>query len=412
MSTLSRALAIGASILAVAAGCTSGDAGMEEATASPEQTEQTQQTQAPLSNVMTIWATEQVAESIEAVADQFHADTEIRVDVVIKEFGTMRQEVIEALSTNSGPDIFVGAHDWTGALVNSGAVAPLDQNSAYEGLRANALSAFSFDNALYGIPFGVENVALVCNSQLVPEQPANWEALTDVGFEIAMGRTAGDPYHMFYLQSSFGANIFGQNPDGSYLTDLAMAGEEGLAFANWLAENGDLFSFMDFGTVLSSMESEELACWITGPWAWPSLVDSLGEEKLAIYNLPAPGANQPRPFLDALGFFFSSSARDTFYANVLFQQYLASEAAQRDIYEISGRIPAHKAVIELASDNKKISGFARAGLDALPRPNIQEMDLVWSPLGNAQAAILTGQADPETAWRTMIEQIQSQIPVQ
>ena len=131
-----------------------------------------------------------------------------------------------------------------------------------------------------------------------------------------------------------------------------------------------------------------------------------------IYYLPAPSANQPRPFLVALGFFFSSSARDTFYANVFFQEYLASEAAQRDIYEISGRIPAHKAVIELASDNKKISGFARAGLDALPRPNIQEMDLVWSPLGNAQAAILTGQADPETAWRTMIEQIQSQIPVQ
>lgn len=409
MSTLTKAIAIGASILAVAAGCTSGDVGLEEATVSPEQTEQRQPTRAPVSNVLTIWATEQVAESIEAVADQFRADTEIRVEVVIKDFGAMRQEVTEALSTNSGPDIFVGSHDWTGALVSSGAVAPLDQSSAFDGLRPNALSAFSFDNALYGIPFGVENVALVCNSQLVPEQPANWEALTDAGFEIAMGRTAGEPYHMFYLQSSFGANIFSQNPDGSYQTDLAMAGDEGFAFANWLAENGELFSFMDYGTVLGSMAREELACWITGPWAWQSLVDALGEESLAIYDLPAPGANQPRPFLDALGFFFSSSARDPFYANVFFQEYLASEAAQRDIYEISGRIPAHNSVIEIASDNKKISGFARAGLGALPRPNIQEMDLVWSPLGSAQAAIMTGQVDPETAWKEMIEQIQTQI---
>ena len=406
MRLLTKRFAIGATLLFAISGCSSSEPEPEALLPSAQQEEQTE---APISSTMTLWVTAQVAASLTAVAEQFEADTGVRIEIVTKDFGSMREALTDAAASDSGPDIFVGSHDWTGPLVSSGLISQLEPSAAYQDIRANALSAFAFDNALYGIPFGVENVALVCNTQLVPEQPANWEEVVAAGFEIAMGKTSGEPYHMFYLQSSFGANIFDQNPDGSYLPELAMAGDEGLAFANWLSVNRDLFSFMDYGEVLTSMANEELACWITGPWAWQSLADSLGEENLSIYDLPAPGANKPRGFLDAFGFFVSSSAKDPYFVNKFFREYLASEAAQTDIYETTGRIPAHTAVIKTANGNKKVSGFARAGVDALPRPNIQEMDLVWSPLGSAQAAILTGDVNPEVEWRNMIEQIESQI---
>ena len=59
--------------------------------------------------------TSQVAKSLEGVAAQFEADTGIAVELVIKDFGSIRDEAITAIPTGEGPDLLVGAHDWTGA---------------------------------------------------------------------------------------------------------------------------------------------------------------------------------------------------------------------------------------------------------------------------------------------------------
>lgn len=368
-------------------------------------------TQVPLSDEITIWVTKEIADSLVAVSEQFELDTGISVNLVIKDFGSMRQEVAASSLSESAPDLFVGSHDWTGTLAQSGAINPLEVTSAFDSFRANALSAFAFENSLFGIPFAVENIGLVCNSQLVPNQPETWQELEAVGFEIAMSRGAGDPYHLYFLQSAFGAEIFERNADGSYLPELAMAGPEGAAFASWLSANRDLLDFLDYSAVVDAMTSQQLACWITGPWAWQALSESIGEENLEVYDLPSPGEFKPTQFLDALGFFMSSSAKDPYYVNRFLREYLASEAAQIDIYETTGRIPAHQEVVEFAESNKKVMSFSRAGIDATPRPNIPEMDYVWSPLGNAQGAILNGVANPEQVWLEMISAIQAQISV-
>ena len=368
-------------------------------------------TQVPLSDEITIWVTKEIADSLVAVSEQFELDTGISVNLVIKDFGSMRQEVAASSLSESAPDLFVGSHDWTGPLAQSGAINPLEVTSAFDSFRANALSAFAFENSLFGIPFAVENIGLVCNSQLVPNQPETWQELEAVGFEIAMSRGAGDPYHLYFLQSAFGAEIFERNADGSYLPELAMAGPEGAAFASWLSANRDLLDFLDYSAVVDAMTSQQLACWITGPWAWQALSESIGEENLEVYDLPSPGEFKPTQFLDALGFFMSSSAKDPHYVNRFLREYLASEAAQIDIYETTGRIPAHQEVVEFAESNKKVMSFSRAGIDATPRPNIPEMDYVWSPLANAQGAILNGVANPEQVWLEMISAIQAQISV-
>lgn len=406
----SKALGLGATLTLMLAivGCTPVETQPRQVVTAASQPAPTQ---VPLSDEITMWVTKEIADSLVAVAEQFELDTGIAVNLVVKEFGSMRQEVAESSLSESAPDLFVGSHYWTGPLAQSGAISRLEATAAYESFRANALSAFAFENSLYGIPFAVENIGLLCNSQLVPSQPETWQELEAVGFEIAMSRGAGEPYHLYFLQSAFGAEIFERNPDGSYLPELAMAGPEGATFANWLSANRDLFDFMDYSAVLDAMTSQELACWITGPWAWQALSERLGEENLTVYDLPSPGELKPSQFLDALGFFMSSSAKDPYYVNKFLSEYLASESAQTDIYETTGRMPAHQQVVEFADSNKMVSSFSKAGIGATPRPNISEMDYVWSPLGSAQGAILNGVANPEQAWLEMISAIQTQISV-
>jgi len=411
LKTTKRSLFAVGAVAAVSALVLSGCAAEE---AEPTATATATQSEAPAEDTpdietLTVWADDMVAKSLEGVAAQFEADTGIAVELVIKDFGSIRDEAITAIPTGEGPDILAGAHDWTGQLVAAGVVAPVELGAALGDFRENAVSAFSYDGALYGLPFGVENIALVCNSSLVPSQPATWDEVVAAGVEVAMGEDSGDPYHMYYIQTSFGAPVFVQNADGSYTSELGMGGEGGFAFADWLAANGDTFSFKDYGTVEAEMKSGELACWITGPWAAPSIAEGLGEDGYAIYSLPSVGGETASQFMGARGFYVSSQTDDPLYVNKFLGEYIGSEAAQTEIYEIGGRIPAHKGAFEAASADKITAGFGAAGANAAPMPSIPEMGSVWASWGSTEAAIMTGKISAAEGWQKMIDEINAAI---
>ena len=389
----------------VLSGCAAETATTPTETASETPTEAT-----PATSSLVVWVDDLVAKSLEGVAAQFEADTGIAVELVIKDFGSIRDEAITAIPSGEGPDIIAGAHDWTGQLVAAGVVAPVELGAALGDFRENAISAFSYDGALYGLPFGVENIALICNSAKMPAQPSTWEEVTAAGVEIAMGADSGDPYHMYYIQTSFGAPVFNQNADGSYTSELGMGTEGGFEFAEWLATEGaKTFSFKDYGTVEAEVKDGSQACWITGPWAAPSIAEGLGEDGYSIYSLPSVGGETPVQFLGARGFYVSSQTKDPLYVNKFLSEYIASEAAQVEIYQIGGRIPAHKGALAVAANDKITQGFGAAGANAQPMPSIPEMGSVWASWGSTQAAIMQGKVNPREGWQKMLDEINAAI---
>lgn len=410
LKTTKRSLFAVGSIAAASALVLSGCAAEESApTSAPTQSE-APATETPAIETLTVWVDDLVAKSLEGVAAQFEADTGIAVELVIKDFGSIRDEAITAIPTGEGPDILAGAHDWTGQLVAAGVIAPIELGAALGDFRENAISAFSYDGALYGMPFGVENIGLVCNSALMPEQPTTWDQVAAAGVEIAMGADSGDPYHFYYIQTSFGAPVFVQNSDGSYTSELGMGGEGGFEFAEWLAANGDTFSFKDYGTVEAEMKAGDLACWITGPWAAPGIAEALGEDGYAIYSLPSVGGQPASQFLGARGFYVSSQTDDPLYVNKFLSEYIGSEAAQIEIFEIGGRIPAHEgALAAVPADNKIVAGFGAVGANAAPMPSIPEMGSVWASWGSTQAAIMQGKVNAREGWQKMIDEINAAI---
>jgi arabinogalactan oligomer/maltooligosaccharide transport system substrate-binding protein len=188
-----------------------------------------------------------------------------------------------------------------------------------------------------------------------------------------------------------------------------MGGAGGFEFAEWLAANGDVFSFKDYGTVEAEMKAGELACWITGPWAAPGIAEALGEDGYEIYSLPSVGGQPASQFLGARGFYVSAQTDDPLYVNKFLSEYIASEAAQTEIYEIGGRIPAHKASLAAAAGDKIVAGFGAAGVNAAPMPSIPEMGSVWASWGSTEAAIMTGTISAAEGWQKMIDEINAAI---
>lgn len=402
--------AVAAASALVLAGCAAAEEEATPDTSTDTSTETETETETSVENLV-MWVDTDLAASLEGVVADFEADTGVTIEIVTKEFGNIRDEAITAIPTGEGPDIMAGAHDWTGQLVSAGVIAPIELGAIRDDFVENSIAAFSYDGALYGMPFAVENIALVCNSELVPTAPTTWDEVVDNGVQIALNPDTGDPFHMYPLQTSFGATVFEQNEDGSYKPELGMDNEAGLEFAQWLYDEGSQVFNVNNGydIVMEQITSGELACWITGPWAVASIRDALGEDGFNIYDIPSVGGQPAAPFLGARGLFVSAQTEDPLFVQKFITEYIGTAEVQNEIYAVGARIPAHKEALAAASGDKVTSGFGAAGVLAQPMPSIPEMNSVWSAWGSTQAALLQQAGDPEELWNKMNADIMAAI---
>ena len=180
-----------------------------------------------------IWADDTRQAVVEEIADTFAEENGITVAVQELEFGQIREQLSLAAPAGDGPDIVIGAHDWLGELVTNGVLEPLDLSGIADGFQEVAVEAFTYDGQTYGLPYAVENIALVRNTDLVPEAPATFEEMVQMatdykaqnaddptyqGLALQVG-PEGDGYHYQPILSAFGGYIFAQNEDGTFNPD-------------------------------------------------------------------------------------------------------------------------------------------------------------------------------------------------
>ncbi len=231
---------------------------------------------------LTIWADEVRAPVLEKIATAFTDTTGVKVVVVQKGFGDLRNDFKVAAPTGSGPDILLGSHDWIGEFNASGLLAPVELGPNAANFAPNSVTAFTYtDGKLYGMPQATENIALYYNTDLVPTPPTTFDELVTMSKAIQeagtkygfLFQTAGDPYHFYPIQTAFGGYIFGKNADGSYnAEDLGLNSEGSVAALTWLNslyEDGllDRNANIDGGLLLSAFQNKDAAMVISGPWA-------------------------------------------------------------------------------------------------------------------------------------------------
>ena len=209
MRRLPRALAFAAGIALVTSACGGGGTASPEATPDASAPPAAEESGAPVRGDadLVIWTDDLKADAVRSVADGFATDNGISVEVQVVS-SDLQVNYVTANTAGNGPDVVVGAHDWIGNLVQNGAIDPLqltpDQLSGYGDV---AVQATTYDGQLYGLPYGVEALALYRNLDVVPDAPATLddafaagEAAQQAGkvesaFNLQQG-DSGDPYHM------------------------------------------------------------------------------------------------------------------------------------------------------------------------------------------------------------------------
>jgi maltose-binding protein MalE len=374
---------------------------------------------------LVIWADDTRTPVITPLAEAFGAENGITVAVQEVNFGDIRDRLATAGPAGEGPDVIIGAHDWLGQLVTSGLLAPVDLPNA-DDFSAVAIQAMSYDGQLYGVPYAIENIALLRNVDLVPEAPASLEELEQIALDLvasgqaeiplAIQNDPGDPFHDFPLYTAAGGYLFGQNPDGSLNPDdLGLDSPGGLAagaqFQAW-TESGLLQPSLSYDVMIESFGNGTAPFAITGPWAVsdPDRGFKATGVNYVVEPIPPLNGTTASPFVGVQGFMVSANAENPLFAQTFITEVMTTEEVQTALYQAGGRPPAHLAAFAAAAaSDPDIQGFGESGINGQPMPAIPEMGSVWSAWTDAYALILNGTVSGEQAFTDAAAQIRALI---
>ncbi|MCB0198633.1 MAG: maltose ABC transporter substrate-binding protein [Caldilineae bacterium] len=352
-----------------------------------------------------IWADDQRSASLIELKDQVLAETGVCLDVQEIPFGDIRTKISLAGPAGEGPDIFVGAHDWLGELYANGVVAPIDLGAKASDFDPVAVQAFTYEGELYGMPNAVENVAFICNPDLIDAAPASYDDVRSMSEAAAeageltqfFAQLREDAYHQEPIQTAFGGYIFGQNDDGTYdACDVGLDSEGAVAYLTWvdqMVKDGLLSGDVDWETAHVLFETGDAACIITGPWALDRF--NTAGVNYDFYPFPSQPGHEASPFVGVQGFMINSFSDNKVLAQTFLTDYVATEPVMEAFYESGNRPPAY--LPARGAMDEDAQAFAEAGANAHPMPAIPAMNAVWDAWGNAVKTVFLQSATPEQA---------------
>jgi arabinogalactan oligomer/maltooligosaccharide transport system substrate-binding protein len=374
---------------------------------------------------LVIWADDKRAAALKPFADRFGAENGVKVQVqaVSKELQT---NFVTASQSGNAPDVVVGAHDWIGNLVQNGAIDPVALSAAQKSAFAeSAVKAVTAGGQVYGVPYAIENLALIRNTALAPDAPATIEDLVATGKKLkAEGRTAeimslqvgqnGDAYHVYPLYTSAGGYLFGTKPDGDYdRNDLGITKPESqAAFAKVaaLGEKGEGALKRSIGpdNAIATFTGGKAPFLVSGPWA----ITDIKKAGLSYEVTPVPGfagGKPAQPFIGVQAFYVASKGRNKAVAQEFVTNYVTRTDLAKALYDAEPRPPALTAALnEVKAGDPDAQKFLDAGRNGVILPAIPEMAAIWDPFGKAEASIVGG-ADVPSTWQAAAKAIADKI---
>ena len=358
-------------------------------------------------------------EVLSQLGQAFEAEYGVPLSVEVVDLTEIRNAMTLGAASGEGPDMIIVPHDNLGPMVENGAAAPIDLGDKLDSFLPNAIDGFTYNGELYGVPLAVENIGFFRNTDLVPEAPATWDEVAQIGIELVdsgvVDSAIGLPdltYNSYPIYTAFGGYIFGRDENGSFtIDDIGMNNEgtvEGLTWIQSLVEAGAVSENIDWEASHVQFESGRSAFILTGPWA-VNRFDTAGVP-YAISAFPAAeeGSEPGYPFLGVQGLVINANKENAILAQVFAVDFLATEEHYQMIFDAEPRPSAWASIFESASD-PNTAGFNEAGINAVPMPSIPAMGYVWDAWVNAGALVVQGELSPQEALDGAVAQVLAQV---
>ena len=315
-------------------------------------------------------------------------------------------KLINAIPRGHGPDLFIAAHERTGAWSTSELIVAWgDDQADWEAYHPATVDAITYgeEGTRWAVPLAYKSLVLFYNTELIERPPETTDELLAQA-KRHTDREAGR-YGLvyeaanFYMHApwffGFGAEIF--DAQGELAVESPEAARS-LAFADALVNEHGVVPEDASGTLVTHLfKTGKAAFAINGPWFLGELDE---DTPFAMAPLPQVSATGQlaRPFLTVEAAFVSATTKKEAQARAL-AKYLASP----EVATLRARRGAQPVATLAAYEEADIGGdprlqvFRRQLDAAVPMPNRPEMGSVWEPVNQALRRVLRGAAEPELA---------------
>nr|4EGC_A Chain A, Maltose-binding periplasmic protein, Homeobox protein SIX1 chimera [Escherichia coli] len=338
------------------------------------------------------------------VGKKFEKDTGIKVTVEHPD--KLEEKFPQVAATGDGPDIIFWAHDRFGGYAQSGLLAEITPDKAFQDkLYPFTWDAVRYNGKLIAYPIAVEALSLIYNKDLLPNPPKTWEEIPALDKELkAKGKSAlmfnlQEPYFTWPLIAADGGYAF-KYAAGKYdIKDVGVdnaGAKAGLTFLVDLIKNKHMNADTDYSIAEAAFNKGETAMTINGPWAWSNIDTS--KVNYGVTVLPTFKGQPSKPFVGVLSAGINAASPNKELAKEFLENYLLTdeglEAVNKD--KPLGAVALKSYEEELAKDPRIAATMENAQKGEI-MPNIPQMSAFWYAVRTAVINAASGRQTVDAA---------------
>lgn len=373
-----------------------------------------------------IWAEPEYKDFFEAIIPKFEKEFNAEVKYVEKKM----LDSIDGIGLDGpagiGPDVIAIPHDRIGNLALEGHISPLKvtKDDMDKNFIKTAVSAVSYDGAVYAMPFSIESTFLIYNKDLIKNGPKSFEELETLAKDPKFANGADgsfaflakftDFYMTYGIFGGFGSYVFGKDNEDPKKIGLNNEGavEAAEYVGKWYKEYfpaGMKDDTSAYDIMMSNFLDGKTGAIINGPWALQDIKNA--NINFGVAMLPdLPGGKKPVPFSGTQGWAVTSYAKDPTLAES-FVTFVTNEENSIEMADKTSKVPPHQGYVgaEKTGQDTVIKTILDQYAMSTPMPKIVQMSEVWAPMAKALGIIATEQQSAKAALDEAVAIMKQQI---
>lgn len=373
---------------------------------SSESTEESSSSETTTSNEVTIWyywETEGHQEALDQVINNYNESQDTyTVSAKYVPFADFKKQLSIGASADELPDIAILDSPDHASYASMDIFADLtdkfDVGNYYEG----AVDSCTIDGVLYGVPFGVNCLALYYNEDMLSaagcEAPTTWDELKQTAATLTSGNVTGLAFSSLANEEgtfnfmpwvwSAGADAYDIDSDG---------GIKALTLAKELVESGAMSKECinwTQGDVMNQFISGNVAMMINGPWQIPTMEQEAPDLNWNVTLIP-----KDTEYASCLGGENYAVIKGGNEEGALdFLEYSTEKEQVEFLMDAFGYISADKTIAETQFEGDAVMNVFTEQLNyAKARGPLAEWPEVSNAISLAFNQVMTGEADPADA---------------
>lgn len=352
------------------------------------------------------WETEVHQKALDKVIQDYNSSQEeYQVSAKYVPFADFKKQLSIGASANELPDIAILDSPDHASYAKMGIFEDLSGKFDVANFYKGTVDSCTIDGALYGVPFGVNCLALYYNEDMLKaanqEVPTTWDELQKTAKALTKDGVNGMAFSS--VQNEEGTFNFTPWLWSTGATSYEMDSEGGikaLTFAKELIESGVMSkecTNWTQGDVMNQFISGNVAMMVNGPWQIPTMQQEAPELNWKVTLIP-----KESEYASVLGGENYAVMKDKNTTGALaFLEYATQKEQVEYMMEMFGYISADQTIAENQfADDSPYKPFVEELQYAQPRGPLAEWPSVSDAISLAFNEVMTGTATPEDAAKT------------